>query len=182
MAPILCEVHRLVVMETVFAGTESPQVLEFAQRFWHVAFHAEPDIAESLIVGREIMYFSWFYRKFAYNSTAFAKADIDEYMRWYTTVGATRSALEYYRNGQQNTAWNSENKKLKLEMPVLAIGGEHCLGSNVEVMMREFASNVSGCVIRDSGHWIAEEQPEELMRQLLTFFGETASLNAGAEH
>ena len=27
------EVHRLVVMETVFAGTESPQVLEFAQRF-----------------------------------------------------------------------------------------------------------------------------------------------------
>jgi pimeloyl-ACP methyl ester carboxylesterase len=56
-------------------------------------------------------------------------------------------------------------------MPVLAIGGEHSLGSYVE-MMQDFASNIRGSVIKDSGHWITEEQSEELTRQLLAFFNE----------
>ena len=83
-----------------------------------------------------------------------------------------RSALQYYRNGQQDFAQNMESKKRKLTMPLLAIGGEQSLGSNVEVMMQDFASNIRGSVIKDCGHWIAEEQPEELTRQLLSFFSE----------
>jgi pimeloyl-ACP methyl ester carboxylesterase len=38
--------------------------------------------------------------------------------------------------------------------------------------MQDFALNIRGSVIKDSGHWIAEEQPEELTRQLLAFFSE----------
>ncbi len=166
------DVRRLVVMESVIAGTESPKMMEFAQSYWHMGFHAEPDIAESLIAGRERMYLSWFYRKFAYNSVAFTEDDVDEYVRWYSAVGAMRSALQYYRHGQQDVAQNKESKKRKLEMPILAIGGDHSLGSNVEVLMQDFASNIRGSVIKDCGHWIAEEQPEELTRQLLAFLGE----------
>lgn len=59
-------------------------------------------------------------------------------------------------------------------MPVLAMGAEHSLGKNVELMMRDFASDVRGSVIPDCSHWIAEEQPEELTRQLLAFFSEKA--------
>lgn len=168
------EVRRLVVMEMVIAGTESPQVLEFARGFWHAGFHAEPDIAEALVAGRERAYLSWFYRRFANNPAAFNEADIDEYLRWYSAVGAMRSALEYYRHGPEDAARNAESKKRKLEMPVLAIGGEHCFGSHVETMMKEFASDVRGSVVKACGHWIAEEQPEELTRQLLDFFGEDA--------
>jgi pimeloyl-ACP methyl ester carboxylesterase len=40
------------------------------------------------------------------------------------------------------------------------------------MLMQEFASNIRGSVIKDCGHWIAEEQPEELTRQLLTFLSE----------
>jgi pimeloyl-ACP methyl ester carboxylesterase len=57
-------------------------------------------------------------------------------------------------------------------MSVLAIGGEHSLGSYVEMMMQDFALNIRGSVIKDSGHWIAEEQSEELTRQLLDFLSE----------
>ncbi len=120
------------------------------------------------------MYLSWFYRKFSYNPDAFTEDDVDEYVRWYSPVGAMRSALQYYRHGQQDVAQNKESKKRKLEMPVLAIGGDHSLGSNVEVLMQDFASNIRGSVIKDCGHWIAEEQPEELTRQLLAFLGEEA--------
>ncbi len=139
-------------------------------QYWHMAFHAEPDIAESLIVGRERLYLSWFYRKFGYNPAAFTEADIDEYVRWYSEVGAMRAALQHYRKGQQNAPQNEESQKQKIEMPVLAIGGEQSMGRSVEMMMQEFASNIRGSVIKDCGHWIAEEQPEELTEQLLTFF------------
>lgn len=169
------DVRRLVVMESAIAGTESPKMMEFIQSYWHMGFHAEPDIAESLIVGRERMYLSWFYRKFAYNPAAFAEEDIDEYVRWYSAVGAMRSALQYYRYGQQDTAQNMESKKQKLAMPVLAIGGEQSLGKYVEELLQEFASNIRGSVIKDCGHWIAEEQPKELTQQLLDFFGEESS-------
>ena len=155
------DVRRLVIMEAVIPGMDSPETLNFSQNYWH--------IDQSLIVGRERMYLAWFFRKFGYNPAAFAEADIDEYVRWYSAVGAMRSALQYYRNGQQDSAHNKENKQRKLAMPVLAMGGEHSLGSNVEVGMRDFASDVRGSVIKDCGHWIAEEQPEELTRQLLTF-------------
>jgi pimeloyl-ACP methyl ester carboxylesterase len=165
-------VRRLVTIESVISGTESPQMMEFGQSYWHMGFHAEPDIAESLIVGRERIYLSWFYRKFGYNPAAFTEDDIDEYVRWYSAVGAMRSALQYYRYAQQDFAQNKESKQRKLPMPVLTIGGEHSLGSYVEVLMQDFASNIRGSVIKDCGHWIAEEQPEELTRQLLTFFSE----------
>jgi pimeloyl-ACP methyl ester carboxylesterase len=75
---------------------------------------------------------------------------------------ASRTALQYYRYGQQDFAQNKESKKQKLTMPVLAIGGEHSLGKYVEMLMQEFASNIRGSVIKDCGHWIAEEQSEEL--------------------
>jgi pimeloyl-ACP methyl ester carboxylesterase len=162
------DVRRFVIIESAISGTESPQMMELGQSYWHIGFHAEPDIAESLIVGRERMYLSWFYRKFSYNPAAFTEDDLDEYVRWYSAVGAMRSALQYYRYGQQDFVQNQESKQRKLTMPVLAIGGEHSLGKYVEVLMQEFASNIRGSVIKDCGHWIAEEQPEELTRQLLT--------------
>jgi pimeloyl-ACP methyl ester carboxylesterase len=160
------DVCRLVMIEG------APQTMEAGQGYWHMGFHAEPDIAESLIVGRERMYLSWFYRKFGYNQAAFTEADLDEYVRWYSAVGAMRSALQYYRYAQQDFAQNKESQQRKLTMPVLAIGGEHSLGSYVEAMMQDFASNIRGSVIKDCGHWIAEEQSEELTRQLLAFLSE----------
>jgi pimeloyl-ACP methyl ester carboxylesterase len=166
------DVRRLVIIESAISGTESPQMMELGQSYWHIGFHAEPDIAESLIVGRERIYLSWFYRKFGYNPAAFTEADLDEYVRWYSAVGAIRSALQYYRYGQQDFAQNKESKKQKLTMPVLAIGGEHSLGKYVEMLMQEFASNIRGSVFKDYGHWIAEEQSEEITRQLLTFLSE----------
>ncbi len=168
------DVRWLVMMEG------APQTMESGQGYWHMGFHAEPDIAESLIVGRERMYLSWFYRKFGYNQAAFTEEDLDEYVRWYSAVGAmrfgradaSRTALQYYRYAQQDFAQNKESSKHKLTMPVLAIGGEHSLGSYVEMMMQDLALNIRGSVIKDSGHWIVEEQPEELTRQLLAFLSE----------
>jgi pimeloyl-ACP methyl ester carboxylesterase len=62
----------------------------------------------------------------------------------------------------------------KLTMPVLALGGEFSGGPIMIPMMSEVALNVTGGTVNglipDSGHWVVEENPEVLLRELLTFF------------
>ena len=47
----------------------------------------------------------------------------------------------------------------KLEMPVLALGGEKSFGLTMAAIMRFAATNVEEDVVPDSGHWIMEENP-----------------------
>jgi pimeloyl-ACP methyl ester carboxylesterase len=56
-------------------------------------------------------------------------------------------------------------------MPVLALGGKCSFGTAALDSMRLLATNVSGGIVPDSGHWIAEEHPDYLVGQLLKFFG-----------
>jgi pimeloyl-ACP methyl ester carboxylesterase len=107
-------------------------------------------------------------RKFSHNPAAFTESDIDEYVRWYSEVGAIHSALQYDRNRQTDSVENkeSENRNLRCRFSLSA------MGSSVEMMMQGIASDVRGSFIKNCGHWITEEQPEELTNQLLNFFGE----------
>jgi hypothetical protein len=55
--------------------------------------------------------------------------------------------------------------------PVLALGGKCSFGSAALDSMRLLATNVSGGIVPDSGHWIPEERPSFLTEQLFAFFG-----------
>ena len=114
---------------------------------------------------------SWFYRT-AYNPTAITEEDIDEYVRCYAAPGGMRAGFEYYRAFWDDVAHNTENAKTKLTMPVLALGGKYSFGKQTLRSLQTLAENVRGGEIDQCGHWVAEEQPEYLTEQLLTFFGE----------
>jgi pimeloyl-ACP methyl ester carboxylesterase len=62
----------------------------------------------------------------------------------------------------------------KLKMPVLALGGDKSFGRGTECIesLRRVADDVRGGLARDCGHWIAEEQPDFLVEELLAFFEE----------
>ena len=56
-------------------------------------------------------------------------------------------------------------------MPVLALGADHgVVGNRTISEMEQVAENVQGGLITDCGHWIADEQPEQLLQHLFTFF------------
>ena len=59
-------------------------------------------------------------------------------------------------------------------MPVLAVGGGRAeargRGSEPEASLKVIASNVTGAVIADSGHFVPEEQPDALSALLLEHF------------
>ncbi len=69
----------------------------------------------------------------------------------------------------------AKNRKLSqrpLTMPVLAVGAAPSFGTRMAEAARQFADNVTGIVVERSGHWIPEERPVWLTRQLVTFLDE----------
>jgi pimeloyl-ACP methyl ester carboxylesterase len=168
-------VRRLAIVDVVIPGDGG----DFSQggRRWHHQFHMTPDLPEALMQGREDVYLRWFYREFAYLPTAIGENEIQEYLRTYRQPGAMRAGFSYYRALPQDAATNREIiARMKLTMPVLAIGGAKSRGRGrePEQSLTRVATNVRGVVVPDCGHFIPEEQPEILARLLLDFFGEEA--------
>jgi pimeloyl-ACP methyl ester carboxylesterase len=59
--------------------------------------------------------------------------------------------------------------KGKLSMPVLAIGADHSFGSQMADDVRFVATDVIGGIVKDSGHWVMEEQPEQTTAMIVDF-------------
>jgi pimeloyl-ACP methyl ester carboxylesterase len=57
----------------------------------------------------------------------------------------------------------------KLEMPVLALGGEKSFGLTMAAVMRFAAANVEEGVVPDSGHWVMEESPKATIALVRAF-------------
>lgn len=163
-------VRKLAILDVTIPGDGSQNISQGGRR-WHHAFHQTPDLPEALIAGREDIYFGWFYRN--YGARPLSEADIAEYLRTYRQPGALRAGFSYYRAIPQDIAENAAlAARSKLSMPVLALGGDRAWGRREEVVesLRRMATDVRGGVIADCGHWMPEEQPEGLLRQLLAFF------------
>ncbi len=164
-------VRRLAVLDVTIPGDGSPGISQGGRR-WHHAFHQTLDLPEALIAGREEIYFGWFYRNYGARPDALSDADIAEYLRVYRQPGALRAGFSYYRAIPADIADNAATAAaFKLPMPVLALGGDRSWGRGMEVVesLRRMAVNVQGGVVENCGHWMPEEQPAELLRQLLAF-------------
>ncbi|MGE3064274.1 MAG: alpha/beta fold hydrolase [Hyphomicrobiaceae bacterium] len=168
-------VRRLVILDVVIPGCGG----DFSEggRRWHHQFHMTPDLPEALIQGREETYLGWFYRTFAFRHDAIGPDDLAEYLRTYRQPGALRAGFAYYRAIPQDAADNREIiARLKLPMPVLALGGAVSYphgrgrGREPEESLRRVATNVEGGIVPACGHFIPEEAPDLLRDRLLAFF------------
>jgi len=166
-------VRKLVILDVAIPGDGSQNISQGGRR-WHHAFHQTLDLPEALVSGREDIYFGWFYRTYGARPDAIPESDIAEYLRVYRQPGALRAGFAYYRAMPRDIADNEATAaRLKLAMPVLALGGDRSWGRGLEVVesLQRMAVDVQGGVIENCGHWMPEEQPAELLRRLLAFFG-----------
>lgn len=168
------EVERLVLMDSGIPGVTLPDMAptapDKAVRTWHFAFHVLPELPEILIGGREREYLTWFLRHKAANPDLFSDAEFAEYTRVFRKDDGLRAALAFYRSAtlsaQQNRALAAQGK---LRMPVLAIGSDQGTLADMATPMREYADDVRGATIAQCGHFIPEEQPEAVLRELTSF-------------
>lgn len=138
-------------------------------RLWHFSFHANRDLPERLIQGREYDYISTFMAERFHDHSTFDPEAIDIYAKAMALPGRTRGGMEWYRTLDADHAAALEYRKRPLEIPVLGLGGDQRFGDRMVPMLSEFARNVTGGSIARCSHYVADERPDEVAAGLITF-------------
>jgi pimeloyl-ACP methyl ester carboxylesterase len=122
-------------------------------------------------------YISWLIKGLDYNLSAITEEDIDVFASHVSAPGGVRAALEHFRAFPIDSEQNKESAKDKITMPVLVLGGDiyPALGGDFPgnfglSSTQALATNVTGVTVPLSGHWIPEEQPDFVIKQLVNFF------------
>ncbi len=174
---------RMVVGEAIITGvTPSPPLLvpgPLNKRLWHIAFNRlDADVNEALVRGREQIYFGAEYAQSA--GTALSDQVVKYYVeRLASSPDALHGSFLSYRAIDVSSAQNQERKARRLTLPVLAIGGGKGIGQGVASTMRLVANNVESHIIPESGHWVAEEAPEQLLAAVRPFLDPYRNAVAG---
>jgi pimeloyl-ACP methyl ester carboxylesterase len=171
------EVKRLVLMEAALPGLGLEKLYDADKypRMYHLPlFEAPNGLAEALITGREKMFVCHFMRQQAYNAAALEDDVLDGYADRLAAPGALHAGIAYFRAHKIDAEHNRVNAKTKLPMPVLTVGGTASFGADLEGEIRPLVKRMRAVMIKDCGHYLAEEQPERLVEELLRFFREEA--------
>jgi pimeloyl-ACP methyl ester carboxylesterase len=164
------DVRKMVILDTLLPGFGLEEAANFSPKgLWHLSFHAVRDLPEKLIDGKEDIYLNWFY-DWTYNQSAITSEDREEYIKQYSKPGAMRAGFEYYRAVFEDSEQNKEYANEKLEIPILTIGGEAGIGNFTAASFQKVANNVTGITLPNTGHFIPEERPNFLTKQILEFF------------
>jgi pimeloyl-ACP methyl ester carboxylesterase len=81
---------------------------------------------------------------------------------------ALHGSFQFYRAFTTSTAQNEQRKTRRRTMPVLALAGTESSGDMVAATTKLVADDVQREVF-DTGHWIAEQAPEEMLAALTSF-------------
>ncbi|MBW8688247.1 alpha/beta fold hydrolase [Chitinophaga rhizophila] len=161
----------LIVMDAGIPGLIPDEVFAPANagKIWQFYFHSISELPEMLIEGKEKEYITWYFTNKSAVKDAFTAEDIDHYYKAYTGKKRLAGGFAYYKSFQENVVQNNARTK-HLDLPILAIGGEKAQGMNMgKAMNKMCVDNVTAVSIPDCGHYIPEEQPEELMRVMNAF-------------
>ena len=151
------KVERLVVMDAPIPGIEPWNEILLNPGVWHFNFHG-PD-AERLVAGRERIYFDRIWNDFTGDPSKPDEATRNFFAATYAQPGGMRAGFAQFTAFSQDAKDNEIFERVKLTMPVLAVGGEKSFGALQAVIMRHVATNVQEAVVAGSGHWLMEERP-----------------------
>jgi pimeloyl-ACP methyl ester carboxylesterase len=169
------KVTKWVVMDAPLPGLGNWQKQLVNPKVWHFNFRG-PDI-ERLVAGRERILLDRFYNELSANPARIDEQTRNHYAALYARPGAIHDAFggqfaAFVQDAKDNQAIFAERGKLK--MPILAIGGDHSYGPAMKDELLSVANDVQGAVIKDSGHWIMEEQPDQAVALIVDFIGENS--------
>jgi pimeloyl-ACP methyl ester carboxylesterase len=162
------EVEKLVLMDAFLPGVEGWEPVYNNPGIWHFRFNGPTP--ESLVWGRERIYFEHFWNDFAADKThSIPEPNREAYTAAYARPGRMRAGWAYFVSFQKAAKDFAVLAHTKLPMPVLAIGGEKANGDVLGQQAKLVASNVTVVVLKGTGHWLMEERPLETTDALLKF-------------
>jgi pimeloyl-ACP methyl ester carboxylesterase len=139
----------------------TPQAMKKGSMWWWILPLA-PDVLKRLIVGHEREFLTWFYDGATANPASIEPGTIEEYLRTFSGVEGVLGANGVYRAAFTTMDQTVPLTLRKVQIPVIALGGDKSLGEKVQQMLAMVADSVEGHTLADCGHFIPEEQPEQV--------------------
>jgi pimeloyl-ACP methyl ester carboxylesterase len=152
------------VLTKVIAYT--PEAMKEGSMWWWILPLA-PGVPERLVVGNERAFLTWFYDKATAKREAIEPETVDEYLRTFSGREGVLGAMGVYRAAFTTIEQTQPLIKNKVRVPVVALGGEKGLGAKVGEMVSMVAETVDKKVLTVCGHFLPEERPNEVVRQIL---------------
>ncbi len=164
-------VRALVVIDMAMPGFGLEEAIQPSrpENLWYMAFHGLPELPELMIRGREQAYLDWLYRRFAHDPLFLARPALEEYARACLLGGALQPGLQYYRTFGEDAERNRKLAEVKLDIPVLALGGAAGLRDLPARSMAALAHRVESGIVDYGGHWLPEERPARLAEHIKRF-------------
>ena len=162
------EVDRIVLMDAFLPGVGNWRDVWLMRDLWHFHFYGKTPLA--LVHGRERIYFEHFWNDFAANPKhSIPERDRRFYAKAYARPGGMRAGFEYFRAFEKDAEDFARLAQTPLAMPMLVLTGEKASGDGLIQQARLVATNVEGVIVRNSGHWLMEEAPEQVIPKLIEF-------------
>lgn len=162
------EVEKLALMDAFLPGVGNWEAVYNNPAIWHFRFYGPTP--EALVKGRERIYFEHFWNDFAADKThSIPEADRRAYTAEYARPGRMAAGFAYFASFPKTATDFAELSKSQLTVPVLSIGGANANGAALGAQAKLIASDVKVIILKDTGHWILEERPQETIDALADF-------------
>jgi pimeloyl-ACP methyl ester carboxylesterase len=156
------EVEQLTMMDAFLPGIGAWRDVYDAPDPWHFRFYGHTP--ELLVKGRERTYFEHFWNDFAADpKKSIPEAERQAYAKAYARPGRMAAGFAYFKSFLKTAGDFAELGKTRLPMPVASVGGEKANGNALGAQVKLVSSNPTIVIIKDAGHWIMEEKPDETM-------------------
>lgn len=167
------ELARAVIMNTVIPGIDPRDDVERNPHIWHFAFHAVPQLPETLVEGRQADYFNFFYDALSANRNGVGERARHAHAAAYARAQALHAGFEWYRAFPKDVRDNRDAHGQRVDTPLLYLRGEEEQGIElpryVSGLRAAGMSSLQAGTIPDSGHFAPDEQPQAVVSALRSF-------------
>ncbi|MEV4173743.1 alpha/beta fold hydrolase [Nonomuraea sp. NPDC049709] len=173
------QVRSYVHMDYPLPGPKLPAA-QYRTFSWHMAFNSQRAIPEKLVDDRGDVreYLTAFYPQVAYGGAAFGgtrtrspftEAETNEFVRTYSRRDVLRAGFELYRSLDQDERDNTA--AARVDTPTLLLTATGSLAATRPTLTPMLRNITRAVEVPESGHWLAEENPEFVVREILSFTG-----------
>jgi pimeloyl-ACP methyl ester carboxylesterase len=147
-----------MILDVPLPGLAPWEQIQTDPAVWHIRFHQAPGLAERLVADRQAIYFRYFLQPQFFNDE-----DVAHYARSYAAPDHLRVAFEFYRAFPANERFNAAARS-RIDVPIVfGSGDEDAFAKYVpaiaESMRKHGCTNVRTELIKNSAHYVAQEQP-----------------------
>ncbi|KQU64556.1 MULTISPECIES: alpha/beta fold hydrolase [unclassified Rhizobacter] len=163
-------IRGAVVTNTVIPGLDPWEQLLADPRIWHFAFHAIPELPETMVQGRQRPYFDYFCDLLAGHKSAVTDAYRERFAAAYARPQALKAGFDWYRALAADAKHNARPKAI--ETPLLYLRGDadgRSPDDYLPGLRRAGARELTAAVLPDCGEFAPLEAPRAFVDALVRF-------------